>query len=180
MACCETRYRECKNLTGTPRYASIADHLGIEQSRRDDLESLGYVLIYFLQGRLPWQGVKAENKKDKYMRIFETKQNVSVQELCSGLPLEFQDYLVYCRGLRYAEDPDYDYLRGLFRSVMIKYNLPNDGVFDWMEDSGPRNIDAVPEFCRTPEGTLCPCFLQPAPPFYTDVMLKSGGRGAGA
>lgn len=132
------RYRECKNLTGTPRYASIADHLGIEQSRRDDLESLGYVLIYFLQGRLPWQGVKAENKKDKYMRIFETKQSVSVQELCSGLPLEFQDYLVYCRGLRYAEDPDYDYLRGLFRSVMTEYNLVNDGVFDWMEDSGPR------------------------------------------
>lgn len=72
------------------------------------------------------------------MRIFETKQSVSVQELCSGLPLEFQDYLVYCRGLRYAEDPDYDYLRGLFRSVMTEYNLVNDGVFDWMEDSGPR------------------------------------------
>ena len=60
---------------------------------------------------------------------------------------------------------------------MTKYNLVNDGVFDWMEDSGPRNIDAIPDFCRTPEGTLSPCFLHPAPPFYTDVMLKSGGEG---
>jgi serine/threonine protein kinase len=87
-------YREGRSLTGTPRYASINNHLGIEQSRRDDLESVGYILVYFLKGSLPWQGLKAKTAYRKYGMILEKKQQVSVQVLCAGLPTQFAEYLV--------------------------------------------------------------------------------------
>jgi hypothetical protein len=79
---------------GTPRYASINNHLGIEQSRRDDLESIGYVLIYFLKGTLPWQGLKAKNAQKKYRMILEKKQQVSIAQLCQGCPSQFAEFLV--------------------------------------------------------------------------------------
>ena len=79
-------YKDGKSLTGTARYASIYTHLGMEQSRRDDLESLGYVILYLLKGELPWQGVKAKNKKDKYQKISEKKIYTSIDQLCAGYP----------------------------------------------------------------------------------------------
>lgn len=79
-------YRDGKSLTGTARYASINTHLGIEQSRRDDLESLGYVLVYFLLGELPWQGMKAKTMKEKYEKIMEKKISTPIDTLCKGFP----------------------------------------------------------------------------------------------
>ncbi|TPX47821.1 hypothetical protein SeLEV6574_g02446 [Synchytrium endobioticum] len=107
-------YKENKNLTGTARYASINTHLGVEQSRRDDLESLGYVLMYFCRGQLPWQGLKAATKKQKYDRIMEKKMTTPTEVLC-----------------RFDDKPDYSYLRKLFRDLFIREGYHYDYVFDW-------------------------------------------------
>ncbi|XP_037405697.1 casein kinase I-like isoform X1 [Triticum dicoccoides] len=124
-------YRENKNLTGTARYASVSTHLGIEQSRRDDMESLGYVLMYFLRGSLPWQGLKAGTKKQKYEKISERKIATSIEALCRGYPSEFQSFFHYCRSLRFEDSPDYQYLKRLFRDLFIREGFQFDYVFDW-------------------------------------------------
>ena len=124
-------YRENKNLTGTARYASINTHLGIEQSRRDDLESLGYVLMYFLRGSLPWQGLKAATKKQKYEKISEKKMATPTETLCKGFPTEFVVYFQYTRSLRFDDKPDYSYLRKLFRDLFVREGFVWDYVFDW-------------------------------------------------
>ncbi|XP_057438531.1 casein kinase 1-like protein 6 [Lotus japonicus] len=124
-------YRENKNLTGTARYASVNTHLGIEQSRRDDLESLGYVLMYFLRGSLPWQGLKAGTKKQKYDKISEKKMSTPIEVLCKSYPSEFVSYFHYCRSLRFEDKPDYSYLKRLFRDLFIREGYQFDYVFDW-------------------------------------------------
>lgn len=124
-------YRENKNLTGTARYTSINTHLGVEQSRRDDLESLGYVLMYFLRGSLPWQGLKAATKKQKYDRIMEKKMTTPTELLCRGFPSEMAIYLNCCRSLRFDDKPDYSYLRKLFRDLFVREGFQYDYVFDW-------------------------------------------------
>ncbi|KAH0905572.1 hypothetical protein HID58_037399 [Brassica napus] len=124
-------YRENKNLTGTARYASVNTHLGIEQSRRDDLESLGYMLMYFLRGSLPWQGLRAGTKKEKYDRISEKKRLTPVEVLCKSFPPEFTSYFLYVRSLRFEDKPDYSYLKRLFRDLFIREGYQFDYVFDW-------------------------------------------------
>jgi serine/threonine protein kinase len=132
-------YRDGKSLTGTARYASIFTHLGIEQCRRDDLESLGYVLLYLLLGELPWQGTKAKNKKDKYQKIMEKKIYTSLEQLCKGQPSiyliksgEFVSFFQYCRGLQFEEKPDYSYLKSLLKSVFERYGFDYDYQYDWL------------------------------------------------
>lgn len=124
-------YLEGKNLTGTARYASINTHLGIEQSRRDDVESLGFVLMYFLRGSLPWQGLKATTKKQKYQRILERKQATHPDQLCRGYPSEFRDYFAHCMSLGFEDRPDYRYLKRIFRDLFERLSFEDDGVFDW-------------------------------------------------
>ncbi|KAL2534068.1 casein kinase 1-like protein 2 [Abeliophyllum distichum] len=122
---------ENKNLIGTARYASMNTHLGIEQSRRDDLESLGYVLMYFLRGSLPWQGLNAGTKKRKYEKISERKVSTSIEALCRGYPTEFASYFHYCRSLRFDDKPDYAYLKSIFHDLFIREGFHYDYVFDW-------------------------------------------------
>ncbi|KAF1807188.1 kinase-like domain-containing protein [Mucor lusitanicus] len=125
-------YREKKSLSGTARYMSVNTHLGREQSRRDDLESLGHVFMYFLRGALPWQGLKAATNKQKYERIGEKKQTTSVKDLCEGFPEEFGLYLQYARRLDFEENPNYDYMKDLFDKVLNTLGEEDDGVYDWM------------------------------------------------
>jgi len=129
-------YRENKSLTGTARYASINAHLGVEQSRRDDLEAIGYVLMYFNRGQLPWQGFQAASKEEKYHKIMESKRSTSVETLCKGYPTVFSSYLNYCRALRFEDRPDYAYLRRLFKDLFPRDGFVNDGLFDWSQPAG--------------------------------------------
>eukprot|EP00026_Physarum_polycephalum_P004225 Phypoly_transcript_04242.p1 GENE.Phypoly_transcript_04242~~Phypoly_transcript_04242.p1 ORF type:complete len:542 (+),score=95.88 Phypoly_transcript_04242:44-1669(+) len=124
-------YREGKSLTGTARYASINTHLGIEQGRRDDLESLAYVLMYFIRGSLPWQGLKARTRPEKYELIVNKKMSTPVETLCRGFPKEFATFLTYTRALRFTDKPDYKYLSKLLSEIGKNEKLRPDNVFDW-------------------------------------------------
>lgn len=123
--------REGKSLTGTARYASANTHLGLEQSRRDDLEGAGYVLLYLLKGELPWQGLRARNKEEKYQKIKESKVNTPVDQLCLGYPEEMATYIQYCRQLGFEEEPNYEYLKELFGGLYKKCCFEHEYIFDW-------------------------------------------------
>ncbi len=125
-------YRDKKNLTGTARYASLNTHLGAEQSRRDDLECLGYILLYFLRGALPWQGLQAKTRKEKYDKIKDKKAGTPIDSLCEGFPNEFAVYLKYCRALAFEQDPDYAYLHKLFTDLYAAKGFKQDNMFDWV------------------------------------------------
>jgi len=128
------KYREGKSLTGTARYASINTHIGIEQSRRDDLEGMGYVFMYFLRGSLPWQGLKARDVKEKYEKIKEKKIMTKVEDLCKGYADEFVQYCNYCRSLKFEDKPDYSHLRSLFKELFKREAFEYDYKFDWAKN----------------------------------------------
>lgn len=120
-----------KRLTGTARYASLNTHFGYEQSRRDDLESLGYTLIYLMRGRLPWQGVSMKNKQERYDSIRECKMDLSLSTICSGLPEEMARYMGYCRNLNFDQRPDYRALKKLFEDYFVGRRWDVGFQFDW-------------------------------------------------
>ena len=125
-----------KKLTGTARYASIHALEELEQSRRDDLESVGYVLMYFLRGGLPWQGLKIRSKEDRYKKILEKKKQTSSEELCRDFPEEFREFVEYTRNLEYTETPDYDMLRNKFVNLVTKKKGESfDFIYDWTTES---------------------------------------------
>ncbi|XP_050311449.1 casein kinase I-like isoform X2 [Anthonomus grandis grandis] len=142
-------YKEHKSLTGTARYMSINTHLGREQSRRDDLEAMGHMFLYFLRGSLPWQGLKADTLKERYQKIGDTKRSTPIEVLCEGQPDEVATYMRYVRNLDFFETPDYDYLRKMFRDLYVKKGYPDDGIFEWTDRVSWLNTEERKEIHKT-------------------------------
>ncbi|KAG0442196.1 Casein kinase I like protein 2 [Dictyocoela muelleri] len=128
-----------KSLTGTARYASINTHLGYSQSRRDDLETMMYTIIYFLKPKLPWMGLKAPTGQTKYKRIAEVKQNTPINTLVEGLPnsKNWGGMLSYIRELKFDELPDYQYLRNTVDKILKENKLVDDKNYDWINKKIP-------------------------------------------
>lgn len=126
------RFRSGRSIVGTARFVSISTHLGMEQSRRDDIESIGYTLIYLATGSLPWQGFVEKGKVEDYNKIKEKKMKITIPLLCKGLPPQFESYFKYCKELRFTQKPNYQYLRGLFKQVMTIKGYINNYKYDWI------------------------------------------------
>jgi len=119
-------------MVGTVRYAGIHAHLGHEEGPRDDLESLAYVWAFFLRGSLPWQGVAARNRDEKFAKIRDMKKVLKSSELFEGFPNEFERYLDYVRAMRKDELPNYQRVRDVFRKLAAQSNIEYDFQFDWV------------------------------------------------
>ena len=129
------QFKLTKKFTGTARYASINAVRGAEQSRRDDLEAIGYMIMYFFnKGKLPWQGVSCKEKAHKYAKIYNLKKNLDYNIFCKDMPEEIIDYMNYCKELPFEKDPDYEYLRNLFENVLKRKKFINDLKFIWIKD----------------------------------------------
>merc|ERR1719487_1352998 len=123
------------SLTGTARYASINAHKGVEQSRRDDLEAIGHMFLYFLRGALPWSGLDAKTQEEKYRKICEKKEQVKLSELCQGFPKAFEEYLGYARNLGFTERPDYKTHYNAIRAC--REPGTQDHHFEWFLEKEP-------------------------------------------
>ena len=135
-----------RNMIGTVRYISMNTHQGFEQSRRDDLESLIYIIIYFIKGELPWQKIKYKSKSEKYNRIFEMKKKTTENggELYENLPSEIQTIMEYILGLEFTEKPNYSMLKNAIEIILAKLNYTNDLQFDWY------NLEFLKNLYKTP------------------------------
>lgn len=119
-------FREKETILGNPYFISINTQCGKQVSRRDDIESLGYNLIYFMNGKLPWSDLKHKEE------IIEKKKNTTLDELCKGLPIEFIEFIKYGKEIGFTEEPDYDYLKGLLLKAATSNNIKIDDVeYDW-------------------------------------------------
>ena len=129
-------YIRKKKMTGTARYASIHALEEMEQSRRDDLESMAYVLLYFLRGSLPWQGLKVKSKENRYKKILALKKEITSEQLCDTFPEEFKIFLDYAKNLGYTENPNYEKLRNDFL-VLVREKMCRsfDFIYDWTTKS---------------------------------------------
>lgn len=130
--CVHIPMRTGKSLTGTVRFCSLNAHCGTELSRRDDLEALGYILVYFLKGKLPWQSMVANNKEEKYAMIKKCKETVSIHELCEDIPEAIRHFILYVKHLEFTETPNYPYLRTLIHDEIKVNNYNFDYDFDWL------------------------------------------------
>lgn len=138
-------FKQGRSLTGTARYAALNVHRGHEQGRRDDLEAIGHMLMYFLRGVLPWSGLDAKTKEEKYRKIKEKKESVPLEELCAGYPKAFKEYLHITREMQFKDRPPYTKLRGMFQEeiAMDEGEVENDYDFDWYQGKPPPDLEPI-------------------------------------
>ena len=128
-----------KHITGTPRFCSVNAMRGVEQSRRDDLESLCYLIIYFFKGSLPWQGLKISSRIQRFETITKMKKNIKIENLCEDLPPEIIIFCKYTKKLGFTDSPRYEYMKNLFFSVLNKFGYKYDNKFSWIKDGANNN-----------------------------------------
>jgi|Transcript_19500 serine/threonine protein kinase len=138
------------SLTGTARYASINAHKGIEQSRRDDLEAIGHMFMYFLRGALPWSGLDAKTQEEKYKKICAKKEDTLLSDLCAGFPKEFQDYLAYARGLQFTDRPNYS--EWIAKLQALRDGSCQDHSFQWFDEKPLPDNTSLEPLVRPPGG----------------------------
>jgi len=133
-----------KKFVGSLRYASINASKLREQSRRDDLESIGYMLIYLIKGKLPWDSIKVDNKRSSYIKLSLYKKNLEPEILCRNLPKEFAEYIRYVKNLNFEDEPDYNYVKNLFRIMLRKQGIEENKIFfSWINESNISKIQKV-------------------------------------
>lgn len=97
------------------------------------METIGYVVMYLLRGTLPWQGIKAKTKSQKYEKMKEKKMTIRVKNLCNGYPKEFENYINQCRSLEFDEKPDYAGMRKMFKDLFQRLGYTFDYQYDWIK-----------------------------------------------
>ena len=132
--------KENRNLTGTARYASCNAHNGLEQSRRDDMESIAYVILYFFRKKLPWQGLKCKDKNEKHAKIKELKMSITPEKLFEGIPKEFADYLTMVKKLGFEDEPAYKSYIQMFNKLFKAKEFEMDYIYDWVTVKNNTNI----------------------------------------
>lgn len=123
---------EKQSLTGTARYASHNAHKGYELSRRDELEAVGYMMINFVTGQLPWEDTQSSNFTQLFGTIGKMKELPEIELMCKSLPPQFCLYMCYVRNLKFDQEPDYDYIEQLIKEIADQnaFRL-DDNIFDW-------------------------------------------------
>ena len=140
------KYKASNKFTGNYIFASVNALRGLELSRRDDLESFGYILIYFLKGSLPWEHTKSLNISEQIRKIYQIKKNYNLSILCDGIPEEFKLFLNYVKSLSFQEEPDYNYCFSLFYGIFKNMNILNDGIFSWNQEKKKENQNYINQF----------------------------------
>ena len=134
--------RNLGKFTGTSRYASINATSGNEQSRRDDIESIGYMIIFFMKKKLPWQNLIGDSYKNYYHKLYLMKKNIKMEVLCDGLPREIIYYMNYARALKFEQEPDYKYLKNLFKIILKRNNiLYEEYILSWCQNEKSNNFE---------------------------------------
>ena len=137
------KFSVIKHIVGTPRFCSINAMRGVEQSRRDDLEALSYLILYLLKGFLPWQGLKITSRLQRFNEITRLKKSLKIETFCENFPPEIILFCKYTRKLGFSENPKYEYMKILFKSILKNYGFTCDNKFSWMNgeaEPNPENL----------------------------------------